>query len=267
MTDEVRPNPTTMEGMIWNANHVLEAALNPNLKGLPKALFENCLGVVLMHSVQTGFIFSACTGTGIALRKNADGSGWSPPCAIAMGGMGFGIMAGISAKDMVIFIMDEATMKSLTAKHGFKLGSNFELTIGPLGRSGEAQFDFTKKGVGSAIAVGYTKGVFGGINLEGAGIGPREFVNNKFYSKPTSAEAILYQQGSVEIPPGKVTMMDEVYDKLNKLQQGATAEPTAEEAAKKAAAKEAANKEGEEIVSVKEAEVVDAEAEAAKEIS
>lgn len=263
MMDEARPNPTTMEGMIWNANHVLEAALKPSLAGLPKKLFEESIGIVLIQSVQTGFIFSGCIGTGIALRKTPDG--WSPPCAVGMGGLGFGIMAGMSVKDMVIFIMDERTMKAVCSEHGFKLGANYELTVGPLGRAFNANFDFTKKGVGSALALGYSNGAFAGISLEGAGIGPREFVNNKFYSKATSAESILYEPGSVEIPGSKVTMMGEVYDQLAKLQQGATVEPSLEEAAKKAAAKEVADKEGEEIKDVPEAKVVDATAEAAKE--
>jgi hypothetical protein len=34
--DKARPGLTSMEGMIWNANHVLEQALSPGLKGIPK---------------------------------------------------------------------------------------------------------------------------------------------------------------------------------------------------------------------------------------
>jgi hypothetical protein len=66
---ECRPNPTTMEGMIWNANHVLEKALSPHINGMPKRLFKECVGVVMMHSVQMGFILSGTTATGILLKK------------------------------------------------------------------------------------------------------------------------------------------------------------------------------------------------------
>jgi lipid-binding SYLF domain-containing protein len=109
---ECRPNPTTMEGMIWNANHVLEKALSPHINGMPKRLFKECVGVVMMHSVQLGFILSGTTATGILLKKNADGTGWSPPCAVGMSGLGFGILIGVSASDLFVFIMDDQTLVS-----------------------------------------------------------------------------------------------------------------------------------------------------------
>ena len=38
MSNEKRPDRTTMEGMIWNANHVLDQALSPDTPGIPRGM-------------------------------------------------------------------------------------------------------------------------------------------------------------------------------------------------------------------------------------
>jgi lipid-binding SYLF domain-containing protein len=84
------------------ANHVLEQALKPGIQGLPKNLFEDCLGVVMVSIIEAGFIFSANVGTGIVLLKQADGTfSQSAPCAVGLTGVGFGLLAGASVKDVV----------------------------------------------------------------------------------------------------------------------------------------------------------------------
>ena len=242
---------------------------------MPKKLFEDSVGIVMVSTVQLGFLLAGTVGTGIVLKKIGDEK-WSPPCAVGMSGLGFGLLLGASAKDLVIFIMDDITMESLTTTHGATLGSQLEVTLGPLGRNVTADYNFSKKGIGATVAVAYSKGIFAGLSIEGAKLGVREFVNNKFYaasstpaqdipvySSTASAKDIL--EGKVAVPSDKVTMLDEVYDKLNKLQQGATAEPDAKEESKKKAAKEAADKEAESIKGSPEVVQVDAAAEAAKE--
>ena len=58
MSSEERPDRTTMEGMIWNANHVLDIALDPNKPGIPHAIIKDCKGIILLSVVEAGFIFS-----------------------------------------------------------------------------------------------------------------------------------------------------------------------------------------------------------------
>jgi lipid-binding SYLF domain-containing protein len=72
--------------MIWNANHVLDTALDPKSNGVPKGLFQQELfGIVLISVVEAGFIFSGNVGTGILLARYDDGK-WSPPCAVGLTG-------------------------------------------------------------------------------------------------------------------------------------------------------------------------------------
>lgn len=248
------------------ANHVLEQALRPGLGGLPKNLFRECLGICLISIVEVGFIWSGNVGSGIVMLKNADGTfNNAPPCAVGLTGVGFGLLAGGSVKDVVMFLMDDQTVNSFTSENGLKVGSQLELTVG-IGRTGKGDFDITGRGVGVPISIAYTKGAFAGFNLEGALIGARHAANKAFYGQTTTPRDIIIDK-RYGIPADKVTMLPEVYDKLDKLSKGVEAEPAPAEEAKKAAAASAAEKASESIHAEAGSEVVhvDAAAEAAKE--
>lgn len=71
--------------MMWNANHVLDSALDPKTNGVPRKFFETCVGLILISVVEVGFIFTGNIGTGILMAKKDDGS-WSAPSAIGLTG-------------------------------------------------------------------------------------------------------------------------------------------------------------------------------------
>jgi hypothetical protein len=91
------------------------------------------------------------------------------------------------------------------------------------------------------ISIAYTKGAFAGFNVEGAVVGAQDKANEKFYGQKCTPDDILVAQ-TVKVPEGKVTLLNEVYEKLNKLAEGAAVEPDAAEEEKKSAAKEEAEK-------------------------
>ena len=105
-----RPPRVSMEGMIWSANHVLEAALDPKNHGVPAELFDKCVGVVLLSVVQAGLVFTGHYGTGVlmAKRKADDGSDeWSAPVAAGAMGYGGGAFIGAEVDYVLSFILDE----------------------------------------------------------------------------------------------------------------------------------------------------------------
>jgi lipid-binding SYLF domain-containing protein len=254
-----------MEGMIWNANHVLDAALSHRYNGLPKVFFEAAVGIIMISVVEAGFIFSGNIGTGIILRKKPDGS-WSPPSACGLTGLGFGFAIGASLKDLIIFVNDESTLETFTAKTGLKVGTQSELTLGPIGRSYQFDAHVSPKNFGPTIAIAFSKGAFMGLSAQGAVIGVRNQANNTFYERDITAKEILYGD-NVILPTHKVTLLDEVYDKLNKLAAGHVKGDEEDEAekAKKEAARKAAEATIEHAKNDPDVIEVDAAAEAAKE--
>jgi len=233
--------------------------------GIPKALFSNCKGMILISVVEVGFIFSGNVGTGIILAKNKDGT-WSKPAACGLTGIGWGLLVGGSVKDIIVFIMDDQTLEGVSGDSGLKMGGQLELTIGPWGRTAKVDIGVSNRGLSGTFSIAYSKGAFFGMNIEGAVVGTRNAVNSYFYEKDVTARQILFSdEVEIQFPTNKVTLMDEVYAKLDKLSAGVAEETSAEEEAKKAAAKEQADKAAESANKMEGVLKVDAATEAAKE--
>lgn len=160
----------------------------------------------------------------------------------------------------MIFLPDEETVNSLAmSSQGLKLGAQGEITAGPFGRTCEMGTNLSGQGVGTTISVAFTKGAFAGFSAEGAVLAPRPAMNNTFYGRQISPKEILNDE-NVILPSNKVTLLQDVYQKLELLSKGETVEAAANDEAEKAAA---------EVHAQPNADVVqvDAAAEAAKEAS
>lgn len=220
------PARTTMEGMIWNANHVLMNAVKGPDRTIPVALLEQCVGIVLISMVQGGLVLSGSAGTGILLKKKSTTGGeyfWSLPCAIGMSGIGYGLLAGLSVKDFIILIMSEDVLEAIaSSSKGFKIGGRSEMTLGNFGQT--LQMDLPWNAVGSVrdtVTISYTKGLLAGVSIEGSVISKRDVCNRRFYDGDyTPIQIMNNDDGSVTIPDGKITLLKEVYHKLNLLASG-----------------------------------------------
>lgn len=162
----------------------------------------------------------------------------------------------------MIFLFDDATVSSVAGDAGIKFGGQGEITLGPLGRNAELALNLSNKGVGSSVSVSFSKGLFGGISIEGAVVGPRSAVNETFYGKTVSPLQILYED-SVTVPEG--SLMPDIYAKLDKLMKGSTHTLSEEEAARIEAARVEAEQAGEEASKSDDVVKIDAKAEAEKE--
>jgi len=232
-----------MEGMIWNANHVLDSAIDPKTNGIPRDLFKQCKGIVLLSVIEAGFCFSGNVGTGVVMARTDDGS-WSPPSAVGLAGVGFGFMFGAETKDILILIMDSNTLKAYSGDGVIKFGGQVGITAGPVGREIDASVALGNAGAGGAFAYTFAQGLFGGCALEGAAIGARKGENDRFYGKVAPPHAVLFEKGAVA-PPAD-SGIDDLWKKLELLKEGRTAELTAEELAAKESKKAEANKAAEE---------------------
>lgn len=256
---------------MYVANHVLEEALKPGSNGMPKGLFHADLkGIMIISVVQAGFIFSGNVGTGILLAKQQqqDGgvsSSWSPPCAVGLTGVGWGFLVGASVRELLVFMYDYGSLAAASSDTGLKLGGQAELTVGPFGRSAQVSVDVSGKGIGGTVAVAFSKGAFVGLSIAGSVVGCRSAANQAFYGDAVSPQDIL-SLGRVAIPENKVTLMNEVYDKLNKLAAGTVVEPTADDDAKKSTAKSAADAAAAAVNQATDVVQVNAAEEAAKEV-
>lgn len=87
--------------------------------------------------VEAGFMFSGNVGTGVVLAHKSDGT-WSPPSAIGLAGVGFGFMIGAEIKDIVVIVMENTTLDTLSADHQVKVGGQVSHKL----KSAMPPFDF-----------------------------------------------------------------------------------------------------------------------------
>jgi len=216
----------SMEGMIDNAIRTCKYALDPKSPGVPRKLLEVCSGVAVLNTAQAGFLVSASGGTGVVMRRNMSTGQWSPPSAIGTGGVGFGLVFGADVKDILIVLIDESSVRALSGEAQVKLGGQMGVAVGPLGREVEGGFNISNKGAGMTFTYTYSKGLFAGINMEGAVIGARGAENKKFYSfeGTVSPEDILFKDGSVTVPANAADKVNELHRLLSLMEKGETVE-------------------------------------------
>jgi len=210
----------TMLGCVWNANYVLEQALKPETKSINQELFENCKGIVLLTMAKAGVFVTGHVGTGVMMAKDPETGAWSPPVAQHIAGYGFGAALGKKDEDVLIFIMDDASMKDFAHRPQTRIGVTAALNVGKTGCEVEKGMNTTFEGK-DTIMVRYTKGAFTGATLEmGTLDTAQDSQNHKFYGKKVTVKDVLFKKDSVTLP--KDSLIPDIHDKLGMLARGET---------------------------------------------
>lgn len=180
---------------LTNAAEALTEIQEAPDKGIPKDLFHksNCV-VVIPGMKKAGFIFSGKYGRGFAYCRNPAG-GWAGPAGMRIEGGGFGLQAGASETDVIMLVMSQKGMKGLLASK-FTLGGDASVAAGPVGRDITAQTDATMRA--DILSWSRSRGIFGGVSLQGGTLRPDENANKALYSSNVSSKDIL--MGKVKDP-------------------------------------------------------------------
>lgn len=165
--------------------------------------------------MSNSFFIGGSVGTGIILPKKANGS-WGLPCACGVSGTGWGLSVGLTYQDIIIFLMDKASVQGAGSRLGISLGGHIGVTLG-YGRS--AGFSLGRKG--GSVSIAFTKGAAIGASLDGGVVGVRAGVNAKFYGHEGIRAADILMGDDVRLPAGKEHVMDQVYSKLQELSRQA----------------------------------------------
>ncbi|KAF8271880.1 hypothetical protein EI94DRAFT_1719698 [Lactarius quietus] len=172
---------------------------NNGLDGIiPRSVLERACGFAIFTIFKAGFLFSARGGGGIVIARLDDGS-WSAPSAIGLAGVGVGGQAGAEMTDFLIVLNSRSAVRSFMAAGSLTLGGNMSLAVGPLGRNGEASTALSTSGkVAAMYSYSKTRGLFGGVSVEGSVIVERQDANAQAYRSDVSAKQIL--SGSITPP-------------------------------------------------------------------
>ncbi|KAL7409587.1 hypothetical protein BDY24DRAFT_402762 [Mrakia frigida] len=167
-------------------------------KVIPRHVLESAKGFCIFTVVKAGFLVSARAGSGIVIARLPDGN-WSAPSAIGTAGVGFGGQAGAEVTDFLIVLNSRSGVESFMSAGSLSLGGNMSLAVGPLGRNAEGSGNLSTKGkVAAMYSYSKTKGLFGGVSLEGSVIVERQDANRIAYQSPVTAKQLL--SGVIPVP-------------------------------------------------------------------
>lgn len=210
----------TMVGEIKNAVETLNQLAQPDFaimknseKRIPLKILQKATGLAFMTEIKAGFLFSGKAGTGIVIRR-LPGGGWSGPSCFGFGGVGAGLMVGASKTNTIVVLNTADACDVFASKGQIKLGADLEITAGPVGRDigGQARFGSEKK-VCKSYSYSHSKGLFGGISIDGTVLVAKTAVNAEFYGSEVTPADILANK--VEVP--KTEELQELYVLLNRL--------------------------------------------------
>jgi SH3 domain-containing YSC84-like protein 1 len=172
---------------VTQSGNVLKGLTNA-ASGIPINVLQKSECVIILPSVKkAGFIVGASYGRGVmTCCSGANFTGhWSAPTMMQSAGGSFGLQAGGQSTDFVILVVNDQGARALL-KGKLKLSADASIAAGPLGRDSEA----STNGAMNAEMLSYSRaqGVFAGVSLAGATLGPDSGANENLYGKNLSAK-------------------------------------------------------------------------------
>lgn len=156
--------------------------------------------VIIPRSLRGGFIFGGSGGNAVMVARNDDGS-WSQPTFFTIGSFSFGLQAGMEASEIILLVMTQRGMEHLLSTT-VKLGGDISIAAGPIGAGAKAQTT-------DVLAFSRSRGLYGGISLEGAVMKARHAWNHDYYNADVSPADIIYRQRAYN--PSSAQLQNAVY--------------------------------------------------------
>ncbi|TYJ54859.1 hypothetical protein B9479_004450 [Cryptococcus floricola] len=210
------PIPVRLQDESRKAAKILRSFVDVNNNGLdkviPRTVLERAAGFAIFTVFKAGFLFSARAGSGVVVAKLPDGS-WSPPSAIGLGGLGFGGQAGAEVTDFLIVLNSHSAVASFMSAGSLTIGGNLSVAVGPLGRNAEGSGALNSKGKLAAMySYSKTKGLFGGVSVEGSVIVERQDANRMAYGGTVSSKQILsgHILDGIDMPDWAFVLLDQL---------------------------------------------------------
>ncbi|HEX3631211.1 MAG TPA: lipid-binding SYLF domain-containing protein [Casimicrobiaceae bacterium] len=125
---------------------------------------------------KAGFIFGGSGGRAVLVVRNAKTGKWTGPVFYTLATASVGFQAGISVSEMMTLVMTDKGLNSLMS-NSFKMGPDASVAAGPVGAGAKADI------ITDLVTYSRSKGLYGGINLDGTVVAISEDWNEAYYGK------------------------------------------------------------------------------------
>ena len=186
------------EGRLLTATEVLEEVQAMPDQRIPDALLARAYGIAVIPDVtKVAFIFGGRHGNGVLVVRDNLTSPWSNPCFVALTGGSWGFQAGAQSSDIVLVFTTKTGIEGI-AGGKITLGADASVATGPVGRQGSAATDMSFNS--EIYSYARTRGLFGGIALDGSVISIDKSANASLYGKSGVTATEIFS-GQAPVPP------------------------------------------------------------------
>jgi lipid-binding SYLF domain-containing protein len=169
------------EGRLLTATEVLEdVRAMPDVR-IPDTLLAHAYGIAVIPDVtKVAFIFGGRHGNGVLVVRDKLTGPWSNPCFVSLTGGSWGLQAGAQSSDIILVFTTKRGVEGI-AGGKITLGADASVATGPVGRQGSAGTDITFNA--EIYTYARTRGLFGGVALDGSVITIDRSANASVYQK------------------------------------------------------------------------------------
>jgi SH3 domain-containing YSC84-like protein 1 len=215
--------PAAAQNANLQARHLTERARQTleTFAGAPEMdafrnLITNARGVFIAPQVLKGaFVFGASGGSGVFVSRDRLRNQWAGPAFYTMGGVSFGLQIGGDASEVILLAMTDRGVNALL-ESSIKLGADVGVAVGPIGMGAAAS---TANLSADIVSFSRSKGLYGGISLDGAVVKTRRDLNNAYYRGVTTPSDILIKRS------GANPHANGLLEAVSKLAGGRTQQP------------------------------------------
>jgi lipid-binding SYLF domain-containing protein len=189
-----------------NCGVVMNEVLNvPD--NVPQEVLEKAQCVIVIPSmtkIAMGIGGSYGRGAMICRSGKAFNGPWGSPAMYAIEGGSFGLQLGAESTDVVLMVMNSRGVDALLNSK-IKLGGEASAAAGPKGRHVEASTDASMRA--EILSYSRSRGLFGGISLEGSSLRPDDDATEQVYGSRMSARRIITGT-AVKVPASGRALVD-----------------------------------------------------------
>lgn len=140
--------------------------------------------------IKGGFIIGGEGGTGILVARDKK-LGWSHPAFYTLAAGSIGLQIGGQVSEAIFTLMNESVLDAVLDDQ-MSFGGDVSIAVGPVGRG--LGLDTTTSFGADVYSFANTKGLFGGVSFEGAGILKRDEWNKAYYGAGATPYAIVIER-------------------------------------------------------------------------
>lgn len=182
--------PGQQQTLVDRATLTVQEMMTQNVSQDPKSLLRNAKAAMICPRIfKAGFFFGGEGGNCVLLARAGNGT-WSYPAFYTIGSGSFGLQFGIEDNQLLMLIMTEKGLNAVLDSQ-IKLGANAGVAVAAYGAGIQGS---TTAAVGADIvAFAASRGLFGGVALEGSVMSTDTPWNQSYYGQPFGARQLVIQ--------------------------------------------------------------------------